>query len=70
MENSVSRETALKATTIWAAHSCFEEKERGSIEVGKQADFTILQQNLMEMDEKEMRDTKVEAVYVNGERVY
>ncbi len=70
MENSVSRETALKATTIWAAYSCFEEKERGSIEVGKQADFTILQQNILEMEEKEMRDTKVEAVYVNGERVY
>jgi predicted amidohydrolase YtcJ len=70
MENSVSRETALKAMTIWAAYSSFEEKERGSIEVGKQANFTILQQNILEMDEKKMRDVNVEAVYVNGEKVY
>ncbi len=42
MENALTREEALKGMTIWAAYSNFEENEKGSIEVGKMADFVVL----------------------------
>ena len=56
--------------TIWAAHSNFEENEKGSIEVGKFADFVILNQNIMEIEGSKIPDTKVKATYVNGEKVH
>jgi len=56
--------------TIWAAYSNFEENEKGSIEVGKLADFTILDQNIMTVDAAKIPKTKATATYVNGEKVY
>ena len=56
--------------TIWAAHSNFQEKERGSIEVGKMADFIVLNKDLMKVPVVEIPTTKVLATYVNGELVY
>ena len=41
MENALSKENALKAMTIWSAYANFEEKERGSIEKGKDADLVL-----------------------------
>ena len=70
MENALTREETLKGMTIWAAHSNFEEKEKGSIEVGKFADFVILDQNIMEVEGNKIPKTKVRATYVNGEKVY
>lgn len=69
MENAISREDALRGMTIWAAYSNFEEKERGSIENGKQADFVILEKDLMTTERRELRDTKILATYVGGEKV-
>ncbi len=68
-ENALSRENTLKGMTIWAAHANFEENEKGSIEVGKFADFIILNQNIMEVDGNLIPKTKVLATYVNGEKV-
>jgi predicted amidohydrolase YtcJ len=70
MENAISREDALRGMTIWAAYSNFEEKERGSIEVGKQADFIILNQDLMTTERIELRNTKFVVTYIGGEKVY
>jgi predicted amidohydrolase YtcJ len=70
MENALSREETLKGMTIWAAHSNFEENERGSLEPGKLADFIILDQNIMEVAEDDIPNTKVIATYIGGERVY
>ena len=41
MENAIDPQTALRAMTQWAAYGSFEENEKGSIEAGKLADFTV-----------------------------
>lgn len=69
-ENALSRDQALKAMTIWAAKSGFEENEKGSIEPGKFADFVILDKDIMQIDPKEIPDVKVNATYVGGEKVF
>jgi predicted amidohydrolase YtcJ len=69
-ENALSREETLKAMTIWAAHSNFEEKEKGSIEIGKFADFIILSNDIMTMPEDDIPNLKVEATFVGGKMVY
>ncbi|WP_372793181.1 amidohydrolase [Lutibacter sp.] len=69
MENALTREETLKGMTIWAAFSNFEENEKGSIEVGKLADFIILDKNIMEVEENKIPYIKAEETYINGERV-
>lgn len=68
MENALSREEALRGMTIWAAYSNFEENEKGSIEVGKLADFVILDKDIVTVKAREIADTKVVGTYVNGEK--
>ena len=70
MKDALTREETLKGMTIWAAYSNFEEDEKGSIEVGKLADFTVYSDNLMEVPITKVPDIKVEQTYVNGNRVY
>jgi predicted amidohydrolase YtcJ len=70
MENALSREETLKGMTIWAAYSNFEENEKGSIEVGKFADFAILDQNIMEVEGSKIPDTQAVMTYLNGEKVF
>jgi predicted amidohydrolase YtcJ len=70
MENAISREEALRAMTIWAAKAGFEEHLKGSIEVGKLADFTITATDLMTAPEAELFKIKVDATYSGGEVVY
>jgi len=69
MENALSREETLKGMTIWAAYSNFEEHEKGSIEVGKFADFIILDQDIMKIEIDKVPNTKVLETFVNGEKV-
>jgi len=68
-ENALSREETLRGMTIWAAYTNFEEKEKGSIEKGKVADFIVLDQDIMQVDSKLIPKTKVMATFVGGERV-
>ena len=70
MENALSRRDALKGMTIWAAKSNFEEKEKGSLEKGKFADFIVLDKDLLTVDEKDILKTKVVMTYVGGKKVY
>lgn len=69
-ENALSREQALRAMTIWSAYANFEEKERGSIEAGKMADFVILEQDIMKIPNNQLREVKVSNTYLGGEKVY
>lgn len=69
-ENALSREETLKGMTIWAAFSNFEEDERGSIAVGKQADFIMLDQDIMKVALDKVPQTNVLQTYIDGELVY
>ena len=69
-ENSLSRYEALMGMTSWAAYSNFEEKEKGSIEIGKMADFVILDRDIMTVEEGEIFSTKVVATILGGNVVY
>jgi len=69
-ENALSREETLKGMTIWAAYSNFEEPEKGSITKGKFADFVILEEDIMKVEEDKIPNIKVNATYVGGEKVY
>jgi predicted amidohydrolase YtcJ len=68
-ENALTREEALKAMSIWAAYSNFEENEKGSIEPGKFADFVILDKDIMTVDIMQVPSAKVLYTYLNGEKV-
>jgi hypothetical protein len=69
-DNAITREEAIRGMTIWAARSNFEEKEKGSLEKGKFADFIILDRDLMKIPEKEVLQTIVLKTYLGGEAVY
>ncbi|MDR6843765.1 amidohydrolase [Flavobacterium granuli] len=69
MENALTREETLKGMTIWAAYSNFEEKEKGSLEVGKWADFVIFDQDLMKVEENEMVKLIPTQVFLKGDKV-
>ena len=69
-ENALTREQALRAMTIWAARANFEDQDRGSLEVGKWADFVILDRDLMHAPEPDLPGTQVLATYIAGEQVY
>jgi predicted amidohydrolase YtcJ len=69
-EEAVTREQALKMFTIWPAYAAFEEKLRGSIEVGKLADLTVLSADIMAIPELEILKTKCLMTVIGGEIVY
>jgi predicted amidohydrolase YtcJ len=69
-EQAVSREDALKMFTIWPAYAAFEEKDKGSIEVGKLADFTVLSRDIMKIPEPEILETRNEMTVIGGEIIY
>ena len=65
-ELAVSRETALKMLTIWPAHGAFQENVRGSIEVGKYADFTVFDSDLMTIAEPDILTSENVMTIVGG----
>lgn len=66
MQNALSREEALRGMTSWAAYSNFEENEKGSIAVGKLADFTIYDKNRITVPAKEIPSIRAELTYIDG----
>src|SRR6185437_15172294 len=70
LEEAVTRAQALKMFTMWPAYAAFEEKLRGSIEVGKLADLTILSADIMTIPELEILKTRCVMTVINGEVVF
>lgn len=69
-EEKVTREQALKMFTIWPAYVAFEENVRGSIEVGKLADLTILSADIMKIPEMDILKTHCVMTVIGGEIVF
>lgn len=69
-EERISVEQALEAYTVNAAYLSFEEAVKGSIDVGKFADLTVLSQNPLKIKPEKIRDIRVEMTIVNGKIVY
>jgi predicted amidohydrolase YtcJ len=69
-EEALSREQALKMLTIWPAYSAFEENLRGTIEVGKLADLTVLSADIMKIPELDILKTHCVMTVIGGEIVY
>ena len=70
MENSIGRGDALAAMTIHGAYANFEENEKGSIEVGKSADFILLDNDLIRSVENRIPLTNIVATFIDGELVF
>ncbi len=66
----MTREQALKSYTLDAAYGAFEEKIKGSISVGKLADFTIYSQDIMKVPEEEFLKTEIAMTIFDGKVVY
>ena len=69
-KNKLSRVEALSGMTKWGAYANFEEDQKGSIEVGKVADFIILDRDIMSIKESNILKTRVVATLLNGNIVY
>jgi predicted amidohydrolase YtcJ len=69
-ENAVTRLQALQAMTIWAAKADFMEKSAGSIEIAKNADFVVLDKNILECSEQDLLKIQVYLTFIDGELVY
>ncbi len=69
-EQRLTRGEALRLFTLNAAFASFQEKERGSIEPGKMADFTVFSADLMTIPEPEILRARCEMTIVAGEVVF
>jgi len=69
-ELAVTRETALKMFTIWPAYGAFQEDIRGSVEVGKYADFTILDRDWLSVPEADILTSENLMTIVGGKITY
>lgn len=66
-EECMTREEALRSFTIWAAYGQFEEEIKGSLEVGKLADFVIIDRDYMTCPNRDIMDILPLATVVGGE---
>lgn len=69
-EQRLTIEEALRAYTFTSVYANFEEKERGSIEVGKLADLAVLSNNLLDVPHAEILETRVLYTIIDGRVVY
>jgi predicted amidohydrolase YtcJ len=68
-ENALSREEAIRGMTIWAAKADMLEKEIGSLEAGKRADFITLDKDLMKVAWDQVLETHVVFAWSGGKKV-
>ena len=69
-EQRISREQALRLYTINNAYITFSEKQKGSLEPGKLADFAVIDRDFLSCPVDEIRDIKVEETWLGGKRVF
>jgi len=69
-EEAVSREEAIRMYTANGAHLTWEEKEKGSLEVGKLADMCVVEQDPLKVGDSELLAMNVDATFVGGKQVF
>ena len=69
-EQKITVEEALRAYTVNAAYAQFAEREKGSLEVGKLADFALIDRDLTKIPPAEIRDARVVLTVVGGKVVH
>ncbi|CAH1605824.1 Hydrolase [Vibrio jasicida] len=69
-DQRVNTYTALQAMTIWPAYQHFEETKKGSLEVGKNADLIILDNNPLKVEPATLKDLKIQETISRGETAY
>ncbi len=69
-DERVSAYVGLKSLTEWSAYQHFEEDSKGTIEVGKEADFVILDKNPVKIDPMQLENLVVEETIKNGKVIY
>lgn len=69
-DQKLTIDEAVKCFTKWAAYAVFEENKKGTIEIGKWADFIVLDKDLFKIEPKEILNTNVVLTVVNGKVVY
>ncbi len=69
-QEALTRTQALKGMTIWAAYANFEDIVKGSIEMGKFADFTVLEEDIMKIPQDSIPGVKALATFIDGVKVY
>jgi predicted amidohydrolase YtcJ len=69
-EQRLKRAEALRLFTLGAAYAAFREKDAGSLEPGKWADFVVLSQDILTVPEVDLLETEVLSTYVGGHEVY
>jgi predicted amidohydrolase YtcJ len=70
LEQRMTREQALRALTWGPAYAAFEEKDRGTIEVGKLADFTVLSADIMKIPEPQILQARCLMTIVGGQVIF
>ena len=69
-DNKLSKIDAIQGMTIWGAFANFEENRKGSIEIGKVADFVILDRDIMDIGKNKILNTRIVATILDGNIVY
>jgi predicted amidohydrolase YtcJ len=69
-EQKLTREEALRSYTIWAAYGQFGETVKGSLEVGKYADFVVLDKDYMTCPENDIKNIKALQTVIGGKVAY
>ncbi|RKG38565.1 amidohydrolase [Acinetobacter rongchengensis] len=69
-EQRVSPYIALKSVTDWAAYQYFEEKDKGTLEKGKLADFVVLDLDPLKVPSQQIKNIKILATYKEGQLIY
>jgi predicted amidohydrolase YtcJ len=69
-DQRASVEQALKAITLGAAYQYFEEAEKGSITLGKRADFVLLESNPLSSEPEQLQDIAIVETFARGKSIY
>jgi len=69
-EEKITRAEALKTHTIWGAYMQFAEKQKGSIEAGKLADMVVIDRDLLNCPENQIKDIQPLMTILDGKVVF